>query len=464
MATSVTYTGNGSNSDFEITFSYARIEDLNVYVDDVLTTYWSVSGTTLTIEDNVGDPNPPANGISVLIERATDVTQPVTTFSDGSVYIADGLNNQVTQILNAIEEVNDKIDNLPAGGGGGGASNVPNATAGNQFIASSPSGSHAWTLKSVADVQSLLGISGANSLPAAVADRFLTTQVGSATYELQSPATVKARLGIGASIPTPSNQSNYFMTTNGAGNAYQLSPVETVKSNLGLGSAAYRNTGTASGNIPLLVAPAAGNVGALPVISGENLTNIQKPVKFMVYQVMVRTNPTTTRQVPVSSAAVPWLSTTTSAVIEKAIGCQNMLDTDPWISTLNQTPDKWNLRDAGLYRIQCEQLLVRLSGSTSEEIRMRLELPDDSQISEPEFRHWSWTETRPFWLRADTNVVDTIIGEWTIRTNSSNQAFWFEVRKSSTTASNVQLSRANSFGAGDNIDYLGSVVKIWKMG
>lgn len=459
MAISDTYNGNGSQTNFEVTFPFASAGDLNVYVDGVLTTAWGIYGTTITM-----DQAPPAGTGNVLIERQTDYTQPVTTFEDGSVYIADGLNNQVNQLLYAIEEVNDKVDNLPAGGGGGAGSNVPDATAGNQFVVSDVAGTHEWQLKTVAQVQTILGIAANNNLPAAVADRFLVTQAGAGVYELQSPATIKTRLGIGANIPTPNNQSNFFMTTNGAGNAYQLTPVDTVKSNLGLGTAAYRNTGTGTGNIPMLVAAAGGGAtAALPIVSGENLTNIQKPTKFMIYQVMVRADPTTTRNVPSATAGNPWLITTTSAAIEEAGGCQNMMAADPWVAILTQTPNKWNLRDPGLYRIECEQVLRRASGTDMEEVRMRLELPDDSVITEPEYRHFSWTETRPIWLRTDSGMVTSIRGEWIIRTNASNQAFWFEVRKSTTTLNNVAISRAWP-GSNTEFDYLAAVVKIYKMG
>jgi hypothetical protein len=466
-ASSITYPPNGT-AYFEVPFSYSSIEDLKVYLNSVLTTYWSISGTTLTIEDNVGNPSVPTE--SVTIKRETDVTEPVTTFSDGSVYIAEGLNNQVNQLLYAIEEVNDRLDNLPAGGGGGGgASNVPNATAGNQFIASSPTGAHSWTLKSVADVQSLLGISGANSLPAAVADRFLTTQVGSATYELQTPATVKTRLGIGASIPTPNNQPNFFMTVSNAGNAYQLTSVETTKSTLGLGSAAYRNTGTASGNIPLLIAPAAGNVGALPIISGENLTNVAKPLKFMCYTVWADVGSGTARLLPNGDAGqgdvTPWLGVTTSATISETVGYQNALAGDPWVSTTGLSPNTWRLRDAGVYYITVEQIVSRLSNEAgaAERLRLRIHPTDNNKLVLPNQLHHGWTETKFVFLPATTGALTTLYGTWTIET-FANFDFTFQVRRSTNSGQepllHITTPATSPATAPENV---GCVVKIWKI-
>jgi len=100
--TSNTYTGNGTNKLFSITFEYLNVEDIDVYVNDVLqtiTTQYSFANAT-TIEFVTA----PANGAEVVLNRTTDDTAFQATFFPGSPIKAADLNDNFDQVLFLTQE------------------------------------------------------------------------------------------------------------------------------------------------------------------------------------------------------------------------------------------------------------------------------------------------------------------------------------------------------------------------
>jgi hypothetical protein len=92
-----TYTGNGSNKLFSISFEYLNPEDVDVYVNGVLqtiTTQYSFANAT-TIEFVTA----PANGATVILNRTTDDTAFQATFFPGSSIKANDLNDNFDQVL-----------------------------------------------------------------------------------------------------------------------------------------------------------------------------------------------------------------------------------------------------------------------------------------------------------------------------------------------------------------------------
>jgi hypothetical protein len=100
--TSNTYTGNGSNKLFSITFPYLDTSDINVYLNGTLqtiTTQYSFANAT-TVEFVAA----PANGAVILLDRSTDDQTLQATFFPGSSIKANDLNFNFDQVLYLAQE------------------------------------------------------------------------------------------------------------------------------------------------------------------------------------------------------------------------------------------------------------------------------------------------------------------------------------------------------------------------
>lgn len=100
--TSNTYTGNGTNKLFSITFPYLDESDINVYLNGVLQTittqYFFANATTVEFVTA-----PPVGG-AVLLDRSTDDTTPKATFFPGSSIKAADLNDNFDQAIYLAQE------------------------------------------------------------------------------------------------------------------------------------------------------------------------------------------------------------------------------------------------------------------------------------------------------------------------------------------------------------------------
>jgi hypothetical protein len=100
--TNNTYTGNGSNKLFTITFPYLETTDVKVYVNNSLTTAYTFANAT-TIEFTTA----PASGAVILIQRDTyNETNNATFFAGSSIRAAD-LNDNFDQALYIRQEIFD---------------------------------------------------------------------------------------------------------------------------------------------------------------------------------------------------------------------------------------------------------------------------------------------------------------------------------------------------------------------
>jgi hypothetical protein len=104
--TSNTYTGNGSNKLFSITFPYLETTDVDVYLNGTLqtiTTQYTFANAT-TIEFVAA----PANGAVVLLDRSTDDATLQATFFPGSSIKAADLNLDFDQVLYIAQETSNE--------------------------------------------------------------------------------------------------------------------------------------------------------------------------------------------------------------------------------------------------------------------------------------------------------------------------------------------------------------------
>ena len=97
-----TYTGDGSQTDFNITFPYINEDHVKVYVNFV--------NTSFTFEPNKATArlaSAPANGIKVEIRRITPLTGVLVDYADGSTLTAGDLDTSNLQHLYNAQELDD---------------------------------------------------------------------------------------------------------------------------------------------------------------------------------------------------------------------------------------------------------------------------------------------------------------------------------------------------------------------
>ena len=92
--TSNSYTGNGSTTNYSITFPYIATTDIKAQINGVATTAFSLANAT-----TVAFSSAPANGAAIVLYRTTDDTSIPATFYAGSSIRSDDLNNNFTQTL-----------------------------------------------------------------------------------------------------------------------------------------------------------------------------------------------------------------------------------------------------------------------------------------------------------------------------------------------------------------------------
>lgn len=108
MATSYTnYTGDGSNTDYTVTFSYLAVAHVFVSVNGSDATFTWLNATTVRMDAA------PASGAVVKVYRATDPV-PLVDFVDAAVLFETDLDTSVLQSLFIAEEAKDAVANSSA--------------------------------------------------------------------------------------------------------------------------------------------------------------------------------------------------------------------------------------------------------------------------------------------------------------------------------------------------------------
>lgn len=105
-----TYTGNGSNKLFSITFPYLDSGDIKVYLNNTLqtiTTQYTFANIT-----QIEFVTAPANGAVVDIRRETTIDVPEATFFVGSPIRATDLNDNNNQLLYLTQETQNSLDTI----------------------------------------------------------------------------------------------------------------------------------------------------------------------------------------------------------------------------------------------------------------------------------------------------------------------------------------------------------------
>ena len=97
----VTYTGDGSTTQYSITFPFIDSTHIKAFIDGTQTTAFTISSSTLTFT------SAPANASVVRIERQTPNDTRLVDFTDGSVLTESDLDKSADQNFYIAQEITD---------------------------------------------------------------------------------------------------------------------------------------------------------------------------------------------------------------------------------------------------------------------------------------------------------------------------------------------------------------------
>ena len=100
-----TYTGNGSTTQYSISFSYIDSTHVKCFLDGVETSAFTISSSTVTFN------TAPTNSSVIRIERQTPVDSRLVDFQDGSVLTEAELDMSANQNFYAVQEITDDQSN-----------------------------------------------------------------------------------------------------------------------------------------------------------------------------------------------------------------------------------------------------------------------------------------------------------------------------------------------------------------
>lgn len=100
-----TYLGNGVTTDYPITFSYIKPEEVVISRNDVVTSgYIFINPSVIKLNSPLGA------GEALTVQRVTNIDYPAVVWKNGSGTTGEQLNAMVRQLLNALQEVRDSFD------------------------------------------------------------------------------------------------------------------------------------------------------------------------------------------------------------------------------------------------------------------------------------------------------------------------------------------------------------------
>nr|BAR33316.1 tail fiber [uncultured Mediterranean phage uvMED] len=97
----VSYTGDGSTTQYSITFPFIDSTHVKAFINGVETSAFTISSSTLTFT------SAPANSATIRIERQTPITGRLVDFTDGSVLTESDLDKSADQNFFVAQEITD---------------------------------------------------------------------------------------------------------------------------------------------------------------------------------------------------------------------------------------------------------------------------------------------------------------------------------------------------------------------
>jgi hypothetical protein len=104
MAYSYTlFTGNGSTTQYAVSFGYIRREHVAVTVAGVAASFTWVNNSLIQMN------TAPANGAAIRVYRVTPLSAPLVDFTDGATLVAADLDTNATQSIYTQQELDDRV-------------------------------------------------------------------------------------------------------------------------------------------------------------------------------------------------------------------------------------------------------------------------------------------------------------------------------------------------------------------
>ena len=199
--TSNTYTGNGSNKLFSITFPYLDTSDINVYLNGTLqtiTTQYTFANAT-TVEFVTA----PGAGVTVLLDRSTDDNTLQATFFPGSSIKANDLNFNFDQVLYLAQETAN-------------ISNAASANVGSANTNASAAVATANSALSAANAAVVTANTASSNASNAVSTANTAASTASTALTTSNQAIVDSTTALGLATAADSNASAAVITANNA--------------------------------------------------------------------------------------------------------------------------------------------------------------------------------------------------------------------------------------------------------
>ena len=184
----VTYTGNGSTTQFTVPFGYIRREHVLVTVAAVAATFTWVNDGLIQMT------TAPANGAAVRVYRVTPLESPLVDFADGATLVAADLDTNARQSIYTQQELDDSLVGVALGA-------IPNGDKGD--IVTSVGGT-VWTIDTGAVVEAKIG-TGAVSAAKIAAGAFTNSVSSTSTTTIATPSSVKTAYDLATTANTTAN-------------------------------------------------------------------------------------------------------------------------------------------------------------------------------------------------------------------------------------------------------------------
>lgn len=242
----VTYTGNGSTTQFAVPFGYIRREHLQVSLNGTVTTAFTWLNDS-TVQLNTA----PANGVVVKLLRITPVDSSLVDFADGSTPVARDFDTANTQNLytnQELRDISDATDDLSAQ-----ALSTANTALTNSTTAISTANGAVTTANtassSAASAVTTANTANANAAAAVSTANAASTTAGNAVSTANAASTaatnaVNAAAGATTTANNAANTAAGAVTTANAAQSSAASAVSTANS----ASASAASAVTTAGN------------------------------------------------------------------------------------------------------------------------------------------------------------------------------------------------------------------------
>jgi hypothetical protein len=234
-----TYTGNGSTTNYSITFEYLEETDIKVTLNGTLTTAYTLANAT-----TVSFTTAPGAGVAIRIYRDTDVDALQSTFFAGSAIRAQDLNDNFLQSNYSVQEIKDRFLDR-SGGTMSGQLNMGN----NKIInLGTPTASADASTKDYVDSQ--VGSVSASATAAAASASAAATSASNAASSASAASTSASNASTSASNASSSASAASTSASNAAASAStattQASNASTSASNASTSATNAANSATSA--------------------------------------------------------------------------------------------------------------------------------------------------------------------------------------------------------------------------